>query len=52
MADALKLTGFSYTCISTQGTSINVASAGSGLPLLLLHGYPQNHLMWHKIGLP
>lgn len=29
MADALKLTGFSYTCISTQGASINVASAGS-----------------------
>lgn len=22
---------------------------GSGAPLLLLHGYPQNHYMWHKI---
>ena len=22
---------------------------GNGPPLLLLHGYPQTHLMWHKI---
>ena len=22
---------------------------GFGPPLLLLHGYPQNHYMWHKI---
>ena len=21
---------------------------GKGSPLLLLHGYPQTHLMWHK----
>ena len=21
---------------------------GNGPPLLLLHGYPQTHLMWHK----
>ena len=23
--------------------------AGSGPPLLLLHGYPQTHVIWHKI---
>ena len=22
---------------------------GSGPPLLLLHGYPQTHVMWHKV---
>ena len=29
--------------------SIRYAMAGSGPPLLLLHGYPQTHVMWHKI---
>jgi haloacetate dehalogenase len=49
MSDPLKLNGFNYQFITTQGAKINVASAGEGPPLLLLHGYPQNHLMWHKI---
>ena len=25
---------------------------GQGPPLLLLHGYPQNHLMWHSVAGP
>ncbi|MDH3649917.1 MAG: alpha/beta hydrolase [Saprospiraceae bacterium] len=29
--------------------SINYVVGGSGPPLLLLHGYPQTHVMWHKI---
>ena len=28
---------------------INLRMAGDGPPLLLLHGYPQTHVMWHKI---
>ena len=28
---------------------INYKIGGSGLPLLLLHGYPQTHVMWHKV---
>ena len=28
---------------------IHYATAGSGPPLLLLHGYPQTHGMWHRI---
>ena len=28
---------------------MNVASAGNGPPLLLLHGYPQTHLAWHRL---
>jgi haloacetate dehalogenase len=28
---------------------INLRTAGTGPPLLLLHGYPQTHVIWHKI---
>jgi haloacetate dehalogenase len=35
--------------VSGSDGEINVASAGNGFPLLLLHGYPQNYFMWHKI---
>jgi haloacetate dehalogenase len=35
--------------IKTSGASIHVMKGGSGEPLLLLHGYPQTHVMWHKI---
>ena len=41
--------GFEQKRIETSGTTINLVTAGSGPPLLLLHGYPQNHTMWHKI---
>jgi len=34
--------------LSTTGASIRTLRKGSG-PLLLLHGYPQTHLIWHKI---
>jgi Predicted hydrolases or acyltransferases (alpha/beta hydrolase superfamily) len=48
MITTTQLEGFSYSRLTTQGADINVASAGSGPPLLLLHGYPQTHYMWHK----
>jgi len=35
--------------IRTSGTEINLVVGGSGPPLLLLHGYPQTHAMWHRI---
>jgi len=41
--------GFQYKVVQTSGTEINVAVGGSGFPVLLLHGYPQSHLMWHKV---
>ncbi|MCH7794837.1 MAG: alpha/beta hydrolase [Proteobacteria bacterium] len=43
------LDGFDRTRIATSGAEINVRKAGAGPPLLLLHGYPQTHVMWHKI---
>jgi haloacetate dehalogenase len=41
--------GFARATIQTTGAAIHTLSAGSGPPLLLLHGYPQTHVMWHKL---
>jgi haloacetate dehalogenase len=41
--------GFTMRRITTRGAEINVAVAGSGPPLLLLHGNPLTHISWHKI---
>ena len=43
------LPGFDYQRIKTGGAAINVAIRGKGAPLLLLHGYPETHRMWHKV---
>ncbi len=41
--------GFEQLRIETSGAAINLVKGGEGPPLLLLHGYPQTHVMWHKI---
>ncbi len=41
--------GFERRQVTTSDTTINLAKGGDGPPLLLLHGYPQMHVMWHKI---
>jgi haloacetate dehalogenase len=41
--------GFERRKIRTSGASINLVIGGEGPPLLLLHGYPQTHAMWHKV---
>lgn len=43
------LPDFEYHTLTTGGARLRVASAGDGPPLLLLHGYPQTHLAWHRI---
>ncbi|MCZ8311606.1 MAG: alpha/beta hydrolase [Magnetospirillum sp.] len=40
---------FSVGSASPEGVSIHYRKGGAGPPLLLLHGYPQTHAMWHKI---
>jgi pimeloyl-ACP methyl ester carboxylesterase len=32
-----------------DGVSLNVAVGGSGSPIVLLHGFPQTHLMWRHV---
>lgn len=34
---------------TVDGIDIHGVLGGSGPPLLLLHGYPQTHVMWHKV---
>ena len=41
--------GFTHTRVKANGVSINLVHGGSGPPLLLLHGYPQTHVEWHKV---
>jgi haloacetate dehalogenase len=41
--------GFEERRIATSGAEINLVTGGSGPPLLLLHGYPQTHVMWRKL---
>jgi len=41
--------GFSTRDIRTSETVIHCIVGGAGPPLLLLHGYPQTHAMWHGI---
>ena len=41
--------GFQAKRVSTPGGEIHVRVGGSGPPLLLLHGYPQTHAMWHAV---
>lgn len=41
--------GFEQLRLRTPGADIELVVGGSGPPLLLLHGNPLTHVMWHKI---
>jgi haloacetate dehalogenase len=41
--------GFKRRSVQTSGATINFVTAGSGPPLLLLHGYPQTHIEWRDV---
>ena len=41
--------GFKRQRIRARGAAINLVRGGIGPPLLLLHGYPQTHAIWHRI---
>ncbi|MBQ1011678.1 alpha/beta hydrolase [Micromonospora sp. M51] len=41
--------GFDVFDIETPGATIHGRRGGSGPPVLLLHGIPETHLMWHKV---
>ena len=41
--------GFTERRIATSGAEIHAVVGGDGPPLALLHGYPQTHVMWHRV---
>ena len=41
--------GFERRRIKTSVTEINLVIGGRGPPLLLLHGFPQSHVCWHRV---
>lgn len=41
--------GFARSKVAVAAGEVNLVRGGRGPPLLLLHGYPQTHAMWHKI---
>jgi haloacetate dehalogenase len=41
--------GFETSVVDAGETTIFIRRKGSGRPLLLLHGFPETHLMWHRV---
>lgn len=41
--------GFEQRRVPSGELTINARIGGAGPPLLLLHGYPQTHAMWHRV---
>jgi len=41
--------GFTSLRVGTRRTEIRCVVGGNGPPVLLLHGYPQTHVMWHRV---
>jgi haloacetate dehalogenase len=46
---AMFFKGFTLTTVEVPGGSIRLRHGGSGPPLLLLHGNPQTHCIWHRV---
>ena len=44
-----KLLDWPESKFKANGVNINYRIFGNGSPIILLHGYPQNSLIWHKI---
>jgi haloacetate dehalogenase len=48
-ADARFFPGFRTEKVKTSGSEIHAVIAGSGPPVLLLHGAPQSRVSWHAV---
>jgi pimeloyl-ACP methyl ester carboxylesterase len=49
-SESVNIPGFSYERVPVaDGVSLNTAIGGSGRPVVLLHGFPQTHLMWRDV---
>jgi haloacetate dehalogenase len=45
----MTISGFEARELATLRGDVHALIGGSGPPVLLLHGYPQSHLMWHAV---
>jgi len=46
----MQIPGFDYQRVAVaDGVALSVAVGGSGPPVVLLHGFPQTHLMWRHV---
>ena len=46
----LSIPGFDYQDVPVaDGVALHTAVGGSGSPIMLLHGFPQTHLMWRHV---
>lgn len=43
------IAGFEVRRVAGTDVALSVHSGGQGAPLVLLHGYPQNHLSWERV---
>ena len=43
------IAGFTNSTIRCNGVDLSVHRAGQGTPLLLIHGFPQNHMCWERV---
>ena len=47
---ALTIPAFTQRRVTVaEGVTLNVAVGGTGRPIVLLHGFPQTHLMWRHV---
>jgi len=49
VASNSELSDFASEDIDANGIRVHVAHAGSGPPVLFLHGYPETHAMWRHV---
>src|SRR5262249_59456224 len=47
--EVLMFKNFKQKRINTSGAKIRLVTGGTGPAVLLLHGYPETHVMWHKV---
>ena len=43
------IAGFTKSTVRCNGVNLSVHRAGQGVPLLLIHGFPQNHMCWERV---
>ncbi|MFY9488658.1 MAG: alpha/beta fold hydrolase [Solirubrobacterales bacterium] len=48
-SDLRDIPGVTHRLVTANGVRLHVAEAGSGEPVMLLHGWPQHWWMWRKV---